>query len=147
MQKILRNRNHFRKALGIILFIAIIFTALSSAVSATIGISPLYQHISAISASLSIASNGLATAGGTVLPSTSNSTTTLTVELQRQSGNTWEYLQSWSNSGSGTRTIAQQGQRFVVRGTYRVLVTAVVRCSSTNRVLETATRLSHEITH
>ena len=139
------QQNHFRKALGIILLVAVIFTALSPTVLSA-EVSPLYQHISALTAALSINSSGLATSSGSVLPSTSNSTTTVTVELQRRSGSSWIYEASWSNSGSGTRTVFQSGQRFVVRGTYRVLVTAVVRCSTTNIVLETATRLSHEVT-
>jgi len=139
------KRNHLRKAISTILFIAVTITAISSVVSALF--EPLYQNITVLAGGLSIDSNGLATASGSVTPSNSNSTTTLTVELQRQSGNSWLREASWSNSGSGTRTIAQQGQRFVVRGTYRVVATAVVRCSSTNTILEIASRISHEVTH
>jgi hypothetical protein len=134
------KKTYFKKALGIVLLLVVMFTALSSTVSAR------YKYIDIIGASLSINSSGLASCGGYVMPSDSNTNSTVTVELQRKSGNSWTSEYSWSGSSTGTWTAAASGTRYVVRGTYRVVTTAKVY-SSSGSLLETQSVTSSEVTY
>lgn len=134
------QKNYFKKALGFILFLAVMITALSSTVSAR------YQYIDVLSVSLTINSSGLSNHGGYVMPSDSNTSTTLSVELQKKNGSSWDNEDSLSASGSGTRTVSKSGSKYVGRGTYRVVLTARVY-SSSGTLLETQSVISHEVTY
>jgi len=134
------KKTYFKKALGIVLLLVVMFTALSSTVSAR------YQYIDVLHATLSINSSGLASCGGYAMPSNSNTNSPVTVELQRKSGNSWTSEYSWSGSSTGTWTAAASGTRYVVRGTYRVVTTAKVY-SSSGSLLETQSVTSGEVTY
>ena len=134
------KKTYFKKTLSIILLVAILLVALSSTVSAR------YQNIAILYAGLTIDSNGLAYCEGMVKPSDSTTNTTLTVELQKKSGNSWGFVDSWSGSGTGTALLSKFGQRYVVRGTYRVVVTAKVY-SSSGTLLENENIISREVTY
>jgi len=134
------KKNCFTKAISIILFLAVIVTALSITVSAR------YKYIDILGASLTINSSGLASCSGYVCPSDNSTNTTLTVELQKKSGNSWVSEYSWSGSSVGMRTAVASGTRYVVRGTYRVVSTANVY-SSSGTLLETQSVTSKEVTY
>ena len=133
------RKNNLKKAISIILLIMVLLITLSTAVSAR------YQYIAILGASLSINSNGLATCEGQVRPSDNDTSTTLTVELQKQS-NGWIYVDSWSTSGEGARNIIKSAQKYIARGKYRVVVTAKVY-SSSGSLLENQSVISHEVTY
>jgi len=81
-----------KKAFGVILCFAMIFAFSSFPVSAR------YQYIAVLNAGLSINSSGFATCSGLVKPSDNDTSTTLTVELQKYSSG-WKYDDSWNTSG------------------------------------------------
>jgi len=135
------KKSSLKKVLGIILFFTLLFTVLSSTVSAR------YQYIAILSVGFQINSSGLAEFDGCVDPSNSNTKTDLTVELQKKSGSTWNNDGSWSASGTGTNTILKSVGLYVVHGTYRVVVTAKVYSSSSGALLETEDITSREVTY
>ena len=91
-------------------------------------------------------STGLATADGLVLPSNNSTNTKLTTELQKKSGSSWVKEYSWEASGEGTDTVYTSSLRYVVKGTYRVVVTAKIY-SSSGSLLETQDITSKEVTY
>jgi len=134
------------KVISVILFIAVISTALSTVVSAYQNISVWYQNITILGAGLSINSSGLATCDGYVALSNSNTNTTLTVNLQKYSGGSWISQQTWTASGTGTGSITKSGQRYVTSGKYRVTVTAKIY-SSSGTLIEEESCISSEVTY
>lgn len=134
------KKNCFKKALGIILVLAVIVSALNFTVSAR------YKHIDGIYASLSISSSGLATCEGLILPSDNNTSTTLIVELQYYSNGSWTYNDSWYAYGTGRNIVAKSAQKYVVHGKYRVVSTAKIY-SSSGTLLENESCISPEFTY
>ena len=133
------KKGYLKRAFGIILCFAMIFAFSGLTVSAR------YQYITTLNAGLSINSSGLATCSGLVKPSDNDTSTTLTVELQKYSSG-WKYDDSWNTSGTGTKNVQLSAQKYVVRGLYRVVVTAKVY-SSSGKLLETQSLMSHEVTY
>lgn len=106
-------------------------------------VTPYYQHISFVGASLSIGQWGRAVSSGDVYVS-DDYDSTLTVELQRSSGGDWSTVGSWSESFSGKGYYALEEVTYVYSGyTYRVVTTVVITNGST--VLETASAISSEV--
>ena len=130
-----------KKVISIILLFAVLATA-----ALNFTVSARYKYIDVLTSSCSITSKGLAESEGTVWPSDDTTKTTLTVELQKKSGSSWVYEDSWSASGTGTNTVAKYGAKYVVRGTYRAVVTAKIY-SSGGSLLETQSCISHEMTY
>ena len=84
---------------------------------------------------LSISSNGLSTSFSRVRLANLSDTATLTMELQRQNGNSWSRVNSWSTNGSVSVSIARNWN--VPSGnSYRVMATAQV-FNSSGRLVET----------
>ncbi|RAV06448.1 hypothetical protein [Paenibacillus sp. YN15] len=63
-------------------------------------VTPYYQHISFVGASLSIGQWGRAVSSGDVYVSDEHNST-LTIKLQRLNGGIWATVESWSESFSG----------------------------------------------
>ena len=109
-------------------------------ISTTIPIAaPRFACIDIFEVDLSIASSGYADCYSRVNLSSSSYSATLTMELQRQSGSTWNKVNSWSTSGRDLISIGKGW--YVTSGTYRVKATAQVY-SSSGSLLETATAYS-----
>jgi|GEM_PF-3327648 len=134
------NRKNIKKAVSVILLIVIVFSVLNLTVSAR------YNHITLISASLTIDALGLASCTGVVCPSDNDTNTTLRVELQKYSNSQWVYVDYWPASGSGMSIIRTTGYKYVVGGKYRVVVTAKVY-SASGILLENESINSYEITY
>jgi len=137
------KKSYFKKIFSIVLLLAVIVTALNLTVSAR------YNYIDLLSSGLSINSIGLATCTGVVTPSYNDTKATLNVELQKKvSNNVWSPEGgAWSGSGTGNNPIAVEGKKYVVHGTYRVLVTAKIYSSSSGALLETQSMYSPEVTY
>lgn len=93
-------------------------------------ITPQFTHIMFIDAKLSITPIGEAICRGAVTLYSSSQTADLTVELQKQNGNDWTPIRSWTASGPGLPGVEIERSYYVVRGTYRVCTTAKARSSS-----------------
>ena len=110
-------------------------------------VSARYTYIHNLSSTISISTSGLAKSTGLVDPSNSSTNTTLTVELQKKTNGVWVLDGGpWSDSGTGTNTVALQGKKYVVHGTYRVVVTAKIY-SSSGILLENESCISPELTY
>ncbi|MDU7477791.1 MAG: hypothetical protein E7L01_31295 [Paenibacillus macerans] len=106
---------------------------------------PFYQYISVLSSSLSIGKTGKAVSSGNVYyPDSYDST--LSIELQRKNGSKWSVVKSWSESFTGKGSHSLEEEYYVTSGnTYRVVTTAKIKDG--NKILETATRTSSEVTY
>lgn len=78
-----------------------------------------YDKTSSITASLSI-SSGIATCKGKLTPA-DNYNCMLTVTLYKKNGNSWDFIQSWSDSATGGACASVSETRKVDRGTYKVV--------------------------
>ncbi|MCC3374357.1 hypothetical protein [Cohnella sp. REN36] len=108
-------------------------------------ITPFYDYISAVGASIDIGSLGKTASSGFVHYS-GNYDSTLTVELQRSKGNGWSTVTSWSKSFTGGGVHSLEENYYVTSGyTYRVVAKATIK--SGNTVLETASSTSSEVTY
>ncbi|MNP63429.1 hypothetical protein D3C76_1588260 [compost metagenome] len=71
---------------------------------------------------------------------------TLSIELQRKNGSEWSVVNSWSESFTGRGSHSLEEKYYVTSGnTYRVVATALIKDG--NKVLETATVTSSEVTY
>lgn len=106
---------------------------------------PFYQYISVLSSSLSIGKTGGAISSGNVYYSGAYDST-LSIELQRKNGSEWSVVKSWSESFTGRGSHSLEEKYYVTSGnTYRVVATALIKDG--NKVLETATATSSEVTY
>lgn len=106
-------------------------------------ITPNYDYISVIGATLTIGNKGHATAGGYVYY-LGDYDSTLTIELQRQNGNGWSVVKSWEKSFTGKGHHSFEKEYYVTSGnTYRVVTIATIKQG--NKILETATSTSSEV--
>lgn len=87
-------------------------------------ITPQFTHISAVIAKVSISAWGEANCIGSVTLYSSSDTVALTMELQRQDGNRWSTVKSWTSSGPGLPGVYMDNHHWAVRGTHRVRCTA-----------------------
>ncbi|NTV91486.1 MAG: hypothetical protein HGA22_14190, partial [Clostridiales bacterium] len=134
-----------KKSFGTFLMVLILVSSIGSASAAGLGaiggtagtISVQYVALTQISAYLSISTSGCTTCSGTVVPSSSSYTSTITVSLQKYSTSGWSVIKSWSGSGTGLAGASAGGNYYVSTGTYRVCSTANVYNSS-GTLLETA---------
>ena len=95
-----------------------------------------FQRIVLMKVDLTISASGLSTSYCRVRLANSSDSVTLAIELQRQNGNSWSRVNSWSTSGSGVVFIERDWN--VARGnSYRVRATAQV-FNSSGRLVETA---------
>ena len=109
-------------------------------------ITPHFTHISAVIAKVSISAWGEANCIGSVTLYSSSNTVVLTMELQKQDGNGWSTVKSWTSSGPGLPGVYMDNYHWVVRGTYRVRCIARAY-SASGSLLEEVSVLSHEITY
>lgn len=82
-----------------------------------------YELTSSIIASLSI-SGGSATVAGRVGSKFSGASCSVTVKLQKKSGNSWINVKTWTSSG--TSSASAGGTYSVSSGSYRTYVSAVI---------------------
>ncbi|WP_128661282.1 hypothetical protein [Paenibacillus sp. 598K] len=113
--------------------------------SSTIVVTPYFMYINMVGASLTISSSGKATPFGYVnYPG--NYDSTIKIELQRQTGNGWTTVKSWSDNFSGAGTHGLEKEYYVASGNvYRVVATASIKSGS--KVLETASSISSQVTY
>lgn len=81
-------------------------------------ITPRYNFTAEIVSTLTF-SGGTAYCGGTVTPS-GNYSSSVTVTLYRQDGDSWTYVASWYGSASNGATAAASGSKYVGSGTFKV---------------------------
>lgn len=106
---------------------------------------PYYQYIAVVGASISIGSLGKAISNGYV-DFDGDHDLTLTIELQRSTETGWSEVKSWSESFTSGNYHSLEKDYYVTSGhTYRVVTTATIRDGST--VLETGTSTSQEVTY
>ena len=99
-----------------------------------IAIDSLWQNTSSATASVSRNSNSLM---ATVTGANGITRITATVRLQRQVGNSWTNVQTWSNLSSNSSTLSfTETVSLTAGGTYRATITANV---TRNGVTETVT--------
>ncbi len=77
-------------------------SALAGFAEAGSEIQPRYDLTDVVAAGLSISSSGVATCKGRIAPTYDDCTSSVTVRLQRKSGNSWVTLRTWTASGTGT---------------------------------------------
>ena len=109
-------------------------------------ITPQFTHISHISSRLSIAAWGEADCSGSVALYSSSNTAALTMELQRQDGNGWTTIKSWTSSAPGLPGVYMEQYHWVVRGTYRLRCTARAY-SASGALLEEVSMFSNGVTY
>lgn len=109
-------------------------------------ITPHFTHISAVIAKVSISAWGEANCIGSVTLYSSSNTVVLTMELQKQDGNGWSTVKSWTSSGPGLPGVYMDNYHWVVRGTHRVRCTASAY-SASGSLLEEVSILSHMVTY
>ena len=97
---------------------------------------PSFTYIWSLSAGLSIDSSGQAHCTGSVTPSDDSYTSNLTVSLQKNTGNGWSTVKSWTDSGVGQMGVIIDRYWYVTRGTYRVCSTAQIY-NSAGSLIET----------
>ncbi len=108
-------------------------------------ITPYYQCISVVTASLSINSLGKAISNGSV-HFIGDYSLTLSVELQRSDGTGWSEVKSWGEFFDIGNYHSIEKEYYVTSGhTYRVVTTATIKDGST--VLETGTSISSEVSY
>ena len=105
----------------------------SATESQYIEIDGFWQNTSSVTASVNRQS-GTVTASVNAFSGTTS--ITATVRLQRQVGNTWTTVQTWSNLSSSRTTLAFSESVSLTSGTYRATITANV---TRNGVTETVT--------
>ena len=127
-----------KKILSIILVMCSIF-CMASAAQRSDDVTPLYEHLTGMSASLEINSIGYAYAQATATAEPGYNVTA-TLALQ-QFDDGWKTIKSYTSSGSGIRGTKPYIKMFVSHGTYQAKVTAVVTDSQGNYI-ETQTALS-----
>jgi len=114
-------------------------------VTATIVVTPYFQYINMVGASLTISSSGKAVPFGYV-NYLGNYDSTIKIELQRQTGSGWTTVKSWSDDFTGAGTHGLEKEYYVASGNvYRVVATATIKNGST--VLETGTSTSSQVTY
>ncbi|GIQ63401.1 hypothetical protein PACILC2_19690 [Paenibacillus cisolokensis] len=108
-------------------------------------VTPFYEYVSLVGASISIGTLGKAVASGFVFY-TGNYNSTLTIELQRLNGSSWTTVKSWSESFTGKGQHSIEEEYYVTSGhTYRVLTIVAIKSGST--VLETASSTSAQVSY
>ena len=114
------------------LFTVLLLLCVVASVSSAEMVSPMYITIGDINATLTIQS-GQATCKGIVTLNSTSYGADITVTLQKQNGNNWAYVSSWSDSGSVL--VSANGSVSVSTGyTYRVRASVAVKDSSGNVV-------------
>jgi len=108
-------------------------------------ITPQYTHISHISSRLSISAWGEADCIGSAALYSSSNTVSLTMELQKQDGNSWTTIKSWTSSAPGLPGVYMEQYHWVSRGTYRLRCTA--RAYSGGTLLEEVSIFSQDVTY
>lgn len=109
-------------------------SALAEFAEAGSGIQPRYDLTDTVTAGLSISSSGVATCKGRIAPTYDDCTSSVTVRLQRKSGNSWVTLRTWTASGTGTHGSSAGGiYTLTTHGTYRVYVSGTVVASDGTR--------------
>lgn len=106
-------------------------------------VSPMYYAIWSMSAGLSINSLGRATCSGSVTPSKSTYSASMTVTLEKYKDNKWTAIMSWSDTGVGYTGVIIEARYYVVSGRYRVRNKAYI-FNAVGDLLETATVYSEE---
>lgn len=108
-------------------------------------VTPFYDYITLVGASIDIGNLGRTASSGFVYYS-GDYDSTLSIELQRSNGESWAVVKSWSKSFTGSGTHSLEEDYYVTSGhTYRVVNTVTINNGST--VLETATSTSSEVTY
>lgn len=108
-------------------------------------VTPFYDYVSIVGASISIGTLGKAVASGFVFY-TGNYDSTLTIAIQRLNGNSWSTVKSWSETFTGRGQHSMEEEYYVTSGhTYRVLTTVAIKSGST--VLETASTTSSQVSY
>lgn len=134
--------------LAVLLFItpgAVVQSSNASAFVKSEVMTPFYDYISVIGASIDIGSLGRTASSGFVYYA-GDYDSTLFVELQRSSENGWSTLKSWSKSFTGGGNHILEEDYYVTSGhTYRVKNTVTIKDGST--VLETVSSISSEVTY
>jgi hypothetical protein len=114
------------------LFTVLLLLCVVASVSSAEMASPMYIGIGDINATLTIQS-GQATCKGIVTLNSTSYGADITVTLQKQNGNSWVYVNSWSDSGS--ILVSANGSVSVASGyIYRVRASATVKDSFGNVV-------------
>lgn len=109
-------------------------SALAEFAEAGSEIQPRYDLTDTVAAGLSISSSGVATCKGRIAPTYDDCTSSVTVRLQRKSGNSWVTLRTWTASGTGTHGSSAGGTyTLTTHGTYRVYVSGTVVASDGTR--------------
>ena len=117
--------------IAVLLLASMLFTLPAAAADAPSesGISPCYESVGSIEATLSITSSGKASCYGYVKVIPSTNSFTLTMTLQRLTNGSWTYVTSWATSGTGSASLSKS--YYVTNGYYyRVKLVASVRTSS-----------------
>ena len=115
-------------------FLLLWSSALAGFAEASSGIQPRYDLTDTVTAGLSISSSGVATCKGRIAPTYDDCTSSVTVRLQRKSGNSWVTLRTWTASGTGTHGSSAGGTyTLTTHGTYRVYVSGTVVASDGTR--------------
>lgn len=129
--------------LALLLGAALPTHTLALSTSSSDKITPYYDYISLIGASIDIGKTGKAFSSGFVYYN-GNYNSTLKIELQRRNGSRWTTVKSWEESFTGKGHHSMEKEYYVTSGhTYRVLATATIKQGT--KVLETATRTSAEV--
>ena len=103
-----------------------------------------YAHTLIASGNLSI-SNKKANCSGRITAFDSSASVSITITLQKKSGTSWLYVDSWSASGtSGALGLSASGTKSIPNGTYRVKTSGTV---SVNGSSESVTAYSAEKTY
>ena len=109
-------------------------SALAGFAEAGSEIQPRYDLTDTVAAGLSISSSGVATCKGRIAPTYDDCTSSVTVRLQRKSGNSWVTVKTWTGSGTGTHGSTAGGTyTLTTHGTYRVYVSGTVVASDGTR--------------
>ncbi|MEO3946381.1 hypothetical protein [Gorillibacterium sp. CAU 1737] len=137
------KRTSWLFVLVLLFTISAAFPGIGHAASADNGkVSPCYQYVSIVGASLLVGSGGQTYASGDVYVSGAYDSQ-MTIELQRSSGKGWSAVKSWSKDFTGKGSHSFEKETYVSSGyTYRVVTTVAVK--SGGRVIETVTATSSE---
>lgn len=119
------------KRCGVVLLVMVFLLLWASTLvgltEASSEIQPRYDLTDTVTATLSISSSGVATCKGRIAPTYDDCTSSVTVRLQRKSGNSWVTLRTWTASGTGTHGSSAGGTyTLTTHGTYRVYVSGTV---------------------